>query len=218
MKTKALVIDLDDTLYSELDFLKSAYLDIASKLDDENQDLLYCEMISLYYDNKDVFQVLENKYGVSKSILLDWYRFHFPKITLFENVKEVLDLLSKEFLFAIITDGRSVTQRNKIKALGLEDYMFKIVISEEINSTKPNEKNFLEIEKKLKCKYYIYIGDNPKKDFITPNRLGWDTICLKNNGCNVHAQNFDLDLEYLPKYIISNWLELVKIISVENKD
>ena len=70
MKTKALVIDLDDTLYSELDFLKSAYLDIASKLDDENQDLLYCEMISLYYDNKDVFQVLENKYGVSKSILV----------------------------------------------------------------------------------------------------------------------------------------------------
>ena len=36
---KVLVLDLDDTLYSELNYLKSAYHSIASELSDNNNQL-----------------------------------------------------------------------------------------------------------------------------------------------------------------------------------
>ena len=40
------------------------------------------------------------------------------------------------------------------------------------------------------CQSFIYVGDNVKKDFITPNALGWKTICLKDDGRNIHKQDF----------------------------
>ena len=62
---------------------------------------------------------------------------------------------------------------------------------------------------------FIYIGDNTKKDFIAPNKLGWETICLRDNGLNIHQQNFNLDSSFLPKYMINNLAEIVKIVNDE---
>ena len=33
------------------------------------------------------------------------------------------------------------------------------------------------------------MGDNLKKDFLTPNRLGWQTVCLRDDGRNIHKQD-----------------------------
>lgn len=38
------------------------------------------------------------------------------------------------------------------------------------------------------CQSFIYVGDNVKKDFITPNALGWKTICIKDDGRNIHSK------------------------------
>lgn len=38
---------------------------------------------------------------------------------------------------------------------------------------------------------FMYVGDNPKKDFIAPNALGWETVCLLDDGRNIHKQEFD---------------------------
>ena len=40
------------------------------------------------------------------------------------------------------------------------------------------------------CNDFIYVGDNPDKDFIAPKTLGWETICLKDDGSNIHKQDF----------------------------
>jgi putative hydrolase of the HAD superfamily len=58
-------------------------------------------------------------------------------------------------------------------------------------------------------KEYIYIADNVKKDFITPNKLGWTTICLFDKGQNIHKQNFNLENEYLPHFIINSFDEII---------
>jgi putative hydrolase of the HAD superfamily len=55
---------------------------------------------------------------------------------------------------------------------------------------------------------YIYIADNPKKDFITPNKLGWTSICLLDKGQNVHSQNFDLPKVFLPQFFINSFQEI----------
>jgi len=59
---------------------------------------------------------------------------------------------------------------------------------------------------------FYYIGDNPEKDFIAPNELGWTSICLLDDGKNIHKQNFNVSEEFLPKYRIKNIVELLDYI------
>jgi len=56
---------------------------------------------------------------------------------------------------------------------------------------------------------YIYIADNPNKDFITPNKLGWTTICLLDRGQNIHKQNFNLNKDFLPQSSINSFDEII---------
>lgn len=212
MNKKALVLDLDDTLYAELDFLYSAYRYISERLSPNNTNELFYYLINLYHEGKNAFEYITDNYEIKLTTLLDWYRYHTPNIKLLTGVKEILIKFSLDYKFAVVTDGRSISQRNKIKALGIESFLDCIVISEEINSEKPSLKNFKLVEETLKCDKYIYMGDNPKKDFITPNKLGWETICLKDSGKNIHKQNFDISSDFLPHIYISEWSELNTIL------
>jgi putative hydrolase of the HAD superfamily len=55
---------------------------------------------------------------------------------------------------------------------------------------------------------YIYIADNPNKDFVTPNKLGWSSICVLDRGQNIHVQNFDLPKDFLPQFFINSFQEI----------
>ena len=63
---------------------------------------------------------------------------------------------------------------------------------------------------------FIYVGDNTKKDFLAPNELGWDSICIKDAGENIHPQNFNISEEYLPKFKVEDILEVINLV-YENK-
>jgi putative hydrolase of the HAD superfamily len=209
MKRSYFIFDLDDTLVYELDYLKSAYTEIALGL---GGDELYSQMYNWYENGIDVFEKLADDFQVSKENLLKKYRMHNPTITLNEGAFEVLNLIkSKGHLLGLITDGRSITQRNKLKALGVENLFDQIIISEEFGTTKPNPENFEVFLHKDILTYY-YIGDNVKKDFVTPNLLGWKTVCLLNKGQNIHPQNFDVRVNYLPQYKIKELEELISFI------
>lgn len=163
MKNKALVLDLDDTLYAEIDFLYSGYKQIAMRLEPDNWKMLFNDLVKLYCNGDNAFQYIADKYKVDLPTLLDWYRFHLPEIKLFPNVENILNHLKEDYKLAVITDGRSVTQRNKLKALNLEGILDYVVISEEIGSEKPSLKNFSCVQDELQCEKYIYLADNPKK-------------------------------------------------------
>lgn len=213
MKTKYIIFDLDDTLMYEIDYLKSAYKEIAGTLDREKKTELFHLMYCRYKNSENVFDFLVEKYSnISVDYLLDSYRSHIPKININEGVMEIFKLCkSRGYKLGLISDGRSITQRNKLRALEIEDYFDKIIISEELGSSKPHIDNFtIFLEKETQ--EYFYIGDNTSKDFITPNELGWTTICLLNNGKNIHPQNFNQKKEYLPKLKINTILELKKYI------
>ncbi len=206
----AIVFDLDDTLYNEIDFLKSAYQELAKKLSPGSWQQLFSNLFSRYRNKMNVFEHVSETYGVSMNELINLYRNHFPDIKPFDGVMGLIShIKEKEGKVAIITDGRSITQRNKIKALGIIDYIDFIAISEEIGSEKPNEVNYRLIEKELKCPINYYIADNIKKDFITPKRIGWQTICLMDNGLNIHSNTFQyLNEEHLPHEFISSMTDL----------
>ena len=63
-----------------------------------------------------------------------------------------------------------------------------------------------------KSKKFYYIGDNTSKDFLTPNKLDWITICLEDDGDNIHKQDFQLDKIYLPQHRIDNLSKVVDIV------
>lgn len=206
----AIVFDLDDTLYNEVDFLRSAYVEISKRLEPGSWQQLFANLFARYRNKTDVFEYVVDTYGVSKNELLDLYRNHIPTIQPFEGVIDLLkQIKNKRGKIGIITDGRTITQKNKMKALGLTSYIDYSVISEEIGSEKPNENNYTTVENKLDCESYYYIADNLKKDFVTPKRLGWQTIALIDNGLNIHSNAHEYQKpEFLPNYFISSIMEI----------
>lgn len=205
MKPSYFVFDLDDTLMYEIDYLKSAYNEIALELGHEN---LYPQMLNWYKDGTDVFEIIAHKFNIKKSNLIQSYRNHLPEIQLRKDTEELLrKIKANGHYLGLITDGRSVTQRNKLKALGIESIFNQIIISEEYGSAKPEARNYEAFLGNHSSDYY-YIGDNVKKDFVTPNALGWKTICLLDKGQNIHKQNFDMPHEYLPQHIITDLAKL----------
>jgi len=156
-------------------------------------------------DRDPIGAVLEQDASpVDKSELLRVYREHEPELQLADAIEKLLTRLVNEMRpMGIITDGRSVTQRNKISALGLDKWIDEIVISEEFGSEKPATENYRHFERVFPDRSYAYIGDNVLKDFVAPNRLGWSTIGLRDGGQNIHTQPLEsVPPDRLPQYMI----------------
>ena len=202
--------DLDDTLYKEIDYLKSAYREIAMSVGHPEAAV---RMLDWYYAKENAFEKLIETYGLSITVsdCLKIYRNHFPEISLDAGVKEFLvELKDNGAKLGLISDGRSTTQRIKIKALGLEGFFDIEIISEEFGSEKPSLKNYQAVMDKFSERQrFIYVGDNPAKDFIAPNQLGWGTYCLKDEGRNIHEQNMSLAKEFLPQHVINKIDEII---------
>lgn len=210
-----LVFDLDDTLYKEEDFLLSAYWHIAGKLEVDLKKNLYLQMKAWYIQGLSVFDVLKERFVIRQSIveLVEMYRQHSPSIQLDLETQYMLQKLSNEsFEMGVITDGRSSSQRNKLRALEVDNLFDHVVISEEFGTEKPSELNFRHFMKLYPDMQYVYIGDNTAKDFVAPNRLGWTTVCLLDDGRNIHRQDFSLDKEYVPQIRIRLLVDLLRFI------
>ncbi|MHA4842628.1 HAD family hydrolase [Flavitalea antarctica] len=206
------VFDLDDTLYQEIDFLSSAYKHIASAIEPSINSYIYEEMLARYHRNENVFAWIIDQYKeqlgeLNLAWLISTYREHIPEIRLsLETAAFIREVRSRKIPTGLITDGRSVTQRNKLKALGIEDLFSEIIISEEFGSEKPDERNYLHFVLKYPDSEFYYFGDNTSKDFITPARLGWTTICVKDSGKNIHKQRFD-GIE-IPQFVVAGFGDL----------
>ena len=123
MKDKVVFFDLDDTLYHEVDFLKSAYRGIASFIEiNYHLQGIYAEMMGYWKAGKNVFEcllALHSLHDLTIQDLLLSYRTHVPKIALSIEAKHTLDRLrEKGIKMGLITDGRTLTQQNKIASLG----------------------------------------------------------------------------------------------------
>ena len=184
------VFDLDDTLYLEKNYQLSGFETLIEFLSSlypvEKQKL---EKIVMR--GGDVLKNFAHEVGFPsiKESLLWFYRLHTPKILLNPAIKLLLEKLeSNDICIVILTDGRSITQRQKLIALGLDKYPF--FISDEYGGlVKPNNERFKLIEKKFSAKKYVYVGDNVEKDFIAPNELGWLSMGLMPQHDFIHSSN-----------------------------
>lgn len=209
-----IVFDLDDTLYKEVAFVESGFKAVARHIGNIS---FADELISWWTDGKNALETLINKYSLKFPIekLLAVYRNHLPAIKLDTSTVQILDyLIAHGKILGLITDGRFITQNNKIRALGLSQWISaeNIIISEEFGASKPDVRNYQFFMSKYPDKTYTYIGDNITKDFLAPKALGWQTICLKDNGQNIHSQDYNMNEEYLPDITIKNISEIKHLI------
>lgn len=211
MIEQVVVFDLDDTLYKEIDFVRSAFAEIAAMTGDVGA-LDYMWQCREHGEN--VFGCIIEHYKLDTTIhdLVNIYRNHAPNIVLDKDVKINLDTLcEKGYTLGLMTDGRSVTQRNKISALNLQRWISdeNILISEELGFGKPDERCYYYFMNRYMGASFAYVGDNLDKDFVTANKLGWQTICLLDDGRNIHKQDFSISEEYLPKLKINQLSDIL---------
>lgn len=188
--------DLDDTLYKEIDFVYSGFRTVAEEFPSAVREEVYRALLeALRKAPGSVFDVVSARFGseVTSAQMLSTYRSHVPSIRLEDGAADLIrSLKERGTQLALVTDGRSLTQRNKIRALGLDGTFGAIVISEETGSAKPSTGNFLAAMGQRRFARSYYLADNPSKDFTGPNSLGWTTVMLLDDGRNIHPQTIEV--------------------------
>ena len=210
-----IVFDLDDTLYNEIDFVKSG-LRAVSTLFNNSSDT-YNSLMSIFnqYGSGKVFNHYLSTHPSSIKLedCIEKYQQHYPAIALSSMVEDVLNKLSSSFSLGLLTDGNPVTQKNKFQALGLSAYFDFIVFSGEHQLSKPDQRLFKMFENHYSNNNdFYYIADNLNKDFIAPNQLGWTSIQVKNP-VGIYRNAIAKDFQ-LPKKTISSINELLGIFKI----
>lgn len=171
-----IIFDLDDTLYSEIDYVKSGFKFIS--------DGKYDELINSFNKGQKAIDVV---FPSDKESKLRQYREHFPSISLYPGVKDMLlRIKQNNKKIGLITDGRPEGQRNKIKALEIEDLFDYIIITDELGGIeyrKPCPLSFQKMKERFDIDYsrMVYIGDNINKDSISPKKLNISFIYFNNS-------------------------------------
>lgn len=185
---KGVIFDLDDTLYSEKEYVRSGYRAVGEYLG----NIAYADRLwEFFEDGQPAIDELLKELGREdeKDKVLSVYRLHKPEIHLYDGVTDVFKALrSKNIKVGIITDGRPDGQRNKIEALGLEAFVDDIIITDELGGAqfrKPCDIAFriMQTRWKMSFEQLVYVGDNPAKDFQAPRQLGMKSIyCMNQDG------------------------------------
>lgn len=176
---KAVVFDLDDTLISEKEYIKSGYRHIAGIIEDRfvmDKNTVFDDLMNLFKVSPlNVFNRLYDMYQIeySKEMILDLvkeYRGHFPDIQFYDDVLPCLSELKRSGIkVGIITDGYAIAQRQKLKAIQADKYFDEVIVTDELGREywKPHTKSFEIMKEKFKVNFdeMIYVGDNPEKDF-----------------------------------------------------
>jgi putative hydrolase of the HAD superfamily len=192
-KLKAIVFDLDDTLYSERDFVLSGFRAVANwaslnmSIDSE---LGYATLLRLYREGvrNNTFNHWLEIHQIDRpeiiTKLLDIYRQHLPQITPFSEAIDLLKTLTGSYQIGLVSDGYLAVQQQKWSSLNLDSFFDAVVFSDKLGreNWKPSTAPFELVLQQLDVppQLSVYIGDNPQKDFLGARQLGMSTIQFKH--------------------------------------
>jgi putative hydrolase of the HAD superfamily len=170
------VFDLDDTLISESAYQRSGIAAVEAHLEQLHgrpmagvlQKAQRQGVTDLWGHACQMLQIPP----ASAEALLWVYRLHQPQLELFPGIPELLAALQKAGAeLIVLSDGRSSSQRLKLQVVQL--LHLPLYLSEEWQSSKPHPARYAAIEARWPGRRYATVADNPAKDFLTPNQLGW---------------------------------------------
>lgn len=191
---KAIVFDMDDTLYPERDFVLSGFQAVAAWASVNlgiDESIGSATLFKLYSEGvrNNTFDRWLTIHGIERTEivpnLLDIYRQHLPSISPFPDAIDLLKTLAQSYQIGLVSDGYLAVQQRKWAALGLDPFFDAVVFSDSLGreNWKPSTAPFKLVLEQLNIspRLSVYIGDNPRKDFFGARQLGMYTIQFKHS-------------------------------------
>jgi putative hydrolase of the HAD superfamily len=189
-----LVFDLDDTLYLERDFVLSGFGAVERWLRSERGVEGFGERAGRLFAKGargHIFDAVLVELGLDAAAvevehLVAIYREHEPAIALLPDAIATLAWAGPRFQLGLITDGYAAVQARKIRALGLDAHIPCRIVTDEWGREcwKPSPEPYRRVMRHFPGPEagYVYVGDNPRKDFLAPRALGWRTVRIRRAG------------------------------------
>ncbi|MDR0900763.1 MAG: TIGR02253 family HAD-type hydrolase [Methanobrevibacter sp.] len=195
---KAVFFDVDDTLLDTSSFAelaRKAAIDLMVEnglpLDNEGAYKLLKEIVSQKGSNYHKhFNVLTKTVCGEENpllIALGMVTYHNVKFSLlrpFPRTTEILIYLkSKGYRLAVISNGLTIKQWEKLVRLNLHYFFDEIITSEEVGFEKPNKRIFEEALDKMGCKAErsIMVGNKFEVDTLGAVNTGMSAILVNSN-------------------------------------
>lgn len=186
---RALIFDLDDTLYRERRFALSGFHAVASAV---------ARTHGVAID--DGFRVLVNalrrgRRAAAFQDLAEWagldqpdpdelravYRSHAPRLKLSPVTRDVLARVRGSWRIGVLTNGHPAVQRSKVAALGLEPLVDAVIYAHEVGTGKPDPEVFALACRSLGvcARRAVMAGDDPWCDVDGARRAGLRVIRIR---------------------------------------
>ena len=204
---KAVIFDLDNTLYNVEQYNCSAFKVIAeylSKKYDLSEQEIYKRLVNLWSEKTSMyshlFDELLDLFNLGNEVgnVIKIFNNYAGALKPYPDVIPTLKKLKKRGdKIGIITDGDVERQKRKLKLLGLEGFFDVIVFTKGLGNPKPSEIPFQEAINKLHInpQKSFYVGDNPLIDFEGAKKIEMGTLrVLKGEFRNI-PQNKHIDYE-----------------------
>ncbi len=226
MSEPVIVFDLDDTLYAERDFAISGFRACESWLEREHGVGEVAEEMTRLLDEGHMRQlfvkVLKDRLPHSADqhleAFIDVYRYHEPAIGLYPDSVWALEHFGSKGPLGLITDGQHEVQSSKVRALDIGHRFEHIVYTGALGGrafSKPHPLSYEQMEEKLggagDGRRFVYVGDNPAKDFVTPNARGWISVQIVRP-YRIHARA-EASQGGHPQHMIETLTELPAILA-----
>lgn len=196
---RAVVFDLDDTLYRIRRFTVAGYAAtsgaIAERAGRPRREI-FCRLQWLYRRGRAAraYQELCEELGLPGDLAEEWlgrHRAHKRRLRLPRTSGVVLETMrAAGWRVGILTNGLPEIQRAKIEALGLASRVDSVVFADElVPGGKPAPAVFGRILDDLAVPPHraVMVGDNPECDVTGGRRAGMRTIRLRRPAFPVHA-------------------------------
>jgi putative hydrolase of the HAD superfamily len=212
LNRRAIVFDLDDTLYPYRAFVRSGFRAVACRLAAERglQASTVLRVLRRALTNGPRGQELQDlcaRFELPASLvesLTDLIREHTPSLRLPRASVQVLRTLRTEWRVGVLTNGEPHIQRRKIDALGVGDLVDAVVFAAECGDGKPAPSAFHAALDRLKvdAPSAVFVGDDPRTDIEGAAAVGMKTIHVMSYfgddercgapGCRIHVRRLDL--------------------------
>jgi putative hydrolase of the HAD superfamily len=186
-----LVLDLDDTLYPERDYVMSGFDAVGAWMEARHAVTGFANLAREHFDaghRGRTFDAVLTRLRIEPepellAQMVAVYRQHSPSLRLPTASADFLDWARTRFRLALISDGYHAVQQGKFRSLALGQWIEVAVFPDSKGRQfwKPHTWAYEEVMRQLPGvpSGFAYIGDNPAKDFVGARTSGWKTARVR---------------------------------------
>ena len=228
-KWRAVIFDLDDTLYPEISFVRSGFREVAQWCSDNlgmERGVAYKELLSLFESGAkgNTFDAWIETHDLPVDLVPEMvaiYRDHSPDIEPYEGVRECLTLIRRNYKTGLLSDGLLSMQERKLAALKFKDMFDVVVFSDRWGREywKPSQRPYLFALDALAVspEEAVYVADNPGKDFLACQQLGMSSIWVRHPA-SMYAELEPKGVDHVADHVIRSITDIMKVEFWEGAD